>query len=307
MKGNMINLLITGAFSCEESDIKKLEELKIKVSFHKDEKENVENAGLYDAVICNGLFLYNDIKKFENLKYIQLTSAGYDRVPMEYIKEHNIEIYNARGVYSIPIAEWTLTKILELYKKSRDFYIKQENKLWEKEREIFELYGKTAVIVGCGSIGTEIAKRLKAFDTKVFGVDIYKPNESFFDEYYDIKNIDEAIKKADLIISSVPITEATYHLFDKEKFDIMNEQCVFCNFSRGKVVNEQDLISALEDKKIYGAILDVFEEEPLDKKSKLWNMENVILTPHNSFVGVGNKKRMFEVAYRNFREWNDVQ
>lgn len=301
IKGNMINLLITGAFCCEEYNIKKLEELNIKVSFHKDEQENVKNADLYDAVICNGLFLYNDIKKFKNLKYIQLTSAGYDRVPIEYIKEHNIKIFNAKGVYSIPIAEWALAKILELYKKSRCFYTNQEKMLWKKERKIFELYGKTAVIVGCGSIGTEIAKRLKVFGVKILGIDIFKADENYFEEYYDIKSMNEAIKKADFVILTVPLTDDTYHLFNKDKFDIMKQNCVFCNFSRGKVVNEYDLVSALENKKIYGAILDVFEEEPLEEKSEFWNFENVIITPHNSFVGENNNERLFNVILNNLK------
>ena len=173
--------------------------------------------------------------------------------------------------------------------------------IWEKEREIFELYTKTAVIVGCGSIGTEIAKRLKAFGVKMVGVDIFKPDETY-DEYFDIKDINESLKQADILVSTVPLTEGTYGLFNEERFSLMKESAVFCNFSRGKVVNEHDLIKALENKSIYGAVLDVFCEEPLDKESPLWDMENVILTPHNSFIGEGNQKRMFEVIYRNCKE-----
>ena len=271
----------------------------VTITFLQFEKDEVINPEIYDAVVCNGLFLYNDIKKFTNLKHIQLTSAGYDRIDTDYCKEKGIKLYNARGVYSVPIAEWAVLKILELYKKSARFYENEKKHIWEKEREIFELFEKTAVIVGCGSIGTEIAKRLKAFGVKIVGVDIFKPDENY-DEYFDIKDINESLKKADIVISTLPLTEDTVELFNKEKFDLMKENAVFCNFSRGKVVNEEDLISALREKSIYGAILDVFYDEPLNENSPLWDMENVIVTPHNSFVGEGNQKRMFEVILKNF-------
>ena len=294
-----MKLLLTGDFKYSEENLKALSDLGYDITFLQFEKDEVVNPEQYDAVVCNGLFLYNDIKKFSNLKHIQLISAGFDRIDTDYCKEKGIKLFNARGVYSIPIAEWAILKILELYKKSRKFYENEKNHIWEKEREIFELFEKTAVIVGCGSIGTEIAKRLKAFGVKIVGVDIFKPDETY-DEYFDIENIDNALKKADIIVSTVPHTETTDKLFNKEKFDIMKNNAVFCNFSRGKVVNEEDLINALENKKIYGAVLDVFETEPLDTDSPFWDMENVIITPHNSFVGEGNQKRMFDVILKNF-------
>ena len=102
-----------------------------------------------DAVICNSLFLFHPIEKFVNLKYIQLTSAGYDRVPLDYIKEHNIDIYNARGVYSIPMAEYAVASVLQLYKNFTFFHDNQKNKLWEKDRSLQELYGKTVWMWKC--------------------------------------------------------------------------------------------------------------------------------------------------------------
>ncbi len=298
-----MNILITGAFPLNNEYEQKIRELGYNVYFHKDERTLVDSPQIYDAVICNGLFLYNDIKKFKNLKIIQLTSAGYDRIDMDYIKNKNIRIYNARGVYSIPIAEWAVGKILELYKKSRKFYKSQEKHIWEKEREIFELYNKTAFIVGFGSIGTEIAKRLKVFGVKILGVDIFKPDCLYFDEYYNIKELNESLKKSDIVISTVPLTESTFHIFNSEKFDSMKPYSIFCNFSRGKVTDQSALIRALKEKRIYGAILDVFEEEPLSENSELWNFENVIITPHNSFIGEGNNERMFGVIYKNLKEW----
>ena len=109
--------LITGAFKYSKEQIEKLNSIGCETVFIQDEREKLDiDVSCIEAVICNGLFLYNDISKFKSLKFIQLTSAGFDRVDMEYIKNNNIEIHNAKGVYSAPMAEWVVLKILEIYK-----------------------------------------------------------------------------------------------------------------------------------------------------------------------------------------------
>ena len=217
-----MKILVTGAFQLNSDAKETIEDMGHELYFHKDERETVLAPEIFDAVICNGLFLYNDIKKFTNLKHIQLTSAGFDRIDVNFCNEKGIKLFNARGVYSIPIAEWAVLKILELYKKSKKFYENEKQHLWEKEREIFELFGKSAIIVGCGSIGTEIAKRLKVFGVKIVGVDIFNPGNDY-DEYFDINDINKALKEADIVVSTVPLTESTNCLFNKERFDQKND------------------------------------------------------------------------------------
>ena len=126
-----MNLLVTGAFKCTDEQKEKLN-LMFSVDYHDDERSQVQNPEKYDAVICNGLFLYNDIERFTNLKIIQLTSAGLDRVPLQRCKERGIEVKNARGVYSTPISEWAVLKILEIYKFSHFFKGNQNKKVWVK-------------------------------------------------------------------------------------------------------------------------------------------------------------------------------
>lgn len=118
------------------------------------------------------------IEKFKNLRYIQLTSAGYDRVPLDYVKEHQIEIHNARGVYSIPMAEFAISGVLQLYKQARFFDNNQKNHQWIKHRGLLELNEKTVCIVGCGSVGTECAKHFAAFGCQVVGIDLYQEKNS---------------------------------------------------------------------------------------------------------------------------------
>ena len=295
-----MKLLLTGAFKCTDEQIEYLKSLGHEIVFFGDEREKLDfDVSDIEGVICNGLFVYNDIEQFHSLKYIQLTSAGFDRVPMDYIKQHGIEIHNARGVYSVPMAEFALTGILQLVKQSRFFYENQKRCVWEKSRTIGELAGKTAVIVGAGNIGSEVAKRLKAFDVTVVGIDITTDQRPYFDKIELLNNLDEQLKAADIVVLTLPLTDDTKGMFDKSKFDLMKNSCIFVNIARGQLVVENDLVDALNNKKISGAVLDVFETEPLEKTSPLWDMDNVIITPHNSFVGVGNTERLSKIIFEN--------
>jgi phosphoglycerate dehydrogenase-like enzyme len=248
------------------------------------------------------LFLYTSIEKFKSLRYIQLTSAGFDRVPLDHIKEHDIEIHNAKGVYSIPMAEFAICGVLELYKQSKFFFDSQKAHRWEKHRGLLELAGKRVCIVGAGNIGTEVAKRFKAFDTAVIGIDLYPSQNEAFDSVKSLTELDDELTKADIVILTLPLTNDNQGFFDGKKFDIMKNSAIFVNIARGKLVNEQDLIAALSTNQIYGAVLDVFEQEPLPVESALWDMDNVIITPHNSFIGENNTGKLFKSITENLRD-----
>ena len=295
-----MKLLVTGAFSGAREQIEKLGH---KVIFMQQESDNLPcDYSEVEGVVCNGLFLHHDIKKFSNLKYIQLTSAGFDRVPMEYVEEKGIEIHNARGVYSIPMAEFALCGVLELYKNSRFFLENQKAHNWEKNRSLLELCGKKVLIVGCGNVGNECAKRFGAFGCEVSGVDLYPTENPLYLEMAPFDKLDEKLKTSDIVVLTLPLTKETENLFTKERFKIMKEQSVLVNIARGQVVREQDLIEALKGK-LLGAVLDVFEGEPLDENSGLWDMENAIITPHNSFVGEGNVQRLWSVIKKNLENY----
>lgn len=294
-----MNLLITGAWQQAKEHIAEIEQQGHTVAFLQYEKETLPcDAAWAEGVICNGLFLHHPIEKFTNLKYIQLTSAGFDRIPMEYVKEHQIEIHNARDVYSIPMAEFALSGVLQLYKRAEFFRKNQQAHLWEKHRNIQELYGKSVCIVGCGSVGSECAKRFAAFGCHVTGIGTYARQKPYYDMIKSIEELENILQKADIVVLTVPLNEKTKYLMNDRTFEVMKEGAILVNISRGAVVCEKALIKALQGK-LGGAVLDVFEEEPLDEKSPLWDMEQVILTPHNSFVGEGNGERLAEVIEKN--------
>lgn len=298
-----MNILVTGALQNPKVCIDKIQKLGHSVFFLQYENESLPcSYDDIDAVIGNGLFLSHPIQNFKNLKYIQLTSVGYDRVPLDYIKRNNIKINNARGVYSIPMAEFVLSGVLQIYKKNREFYDNQRNHIWEKKRELLELFGKKVCIVGCGSVGQECAKRFKAFGCNIIGIDnILKVSENF-DEVFRIDYLDECLHIADIIVLSIPLVVETKHLINEKNISYIKQGSVLVNVSRGEIVQTNALLEALKNK-LLGAVLDVFEEEPLDPQNPLWDQHNVFITPHNSFIGENNEERLHKIIIDNLRSY----
>lgn len=294
-----MRVLITGAWCASEEQLHKIAALGHEIIWHQQEREALSVP--YDSiegVICNGLFLHHPIEQFTSLKYIQLTSAGFDRVPMDYIQTKGIRICNARGVYNAPMAEFALGGVLQLYKKSRFFMKNQEKSRWEKHRGLQELAGKQVCIIGCGSVGAACAKRFQAFECHVTGIDKIVCENPFFDRMLPMSRLDAQLETADIVVLCLPLTEETWHLMDEKRLGSMKAGAILVNIARGQIVDTTALVQALENH-LGGAVLDVFEEEPLSGDSPLWRMENVILTPHNSFVADGNSSRLETVILEN--------
>lgn len=300
-----MKLLLTGAVTYTQAQMDVLQAMGHDVLYVQDERiplaEQEIDPKNIDGTVCNGLFLYNDISLFENLRYVQLTSAGFDRVPLDEMKKRGITVHNARGVYSAPMAETALCGVLQLYKQSVTFQRNQRAHLWEKQRNLQELTDKTVCIVGCGSVGQACAKRFAAFDCHVVGVDVAQIDAPCFEKVYSLEDLDAVVAQSDIVVLTLPLTDNTKELFNAERFACCKEGAILVNIARGAVVVEQDLINALQENRLSGAVLDVFETEPLSGDSPLWNMENVIITPHNSFVGDGTNKRLFDLVADNLQ------
>ena len=288
-----MNVLVTGAFQLNSEELAALESAGHRVFVHPDERIPVEQPERYEAVVCNGLFLYNPIERFTNLRLIQLTSAGLDRVPLDYVRAHGIELHNAAGVYSVPMAEFAVCGILQLYKQSRFFAANQAQHKWEKHRGLLELSGKRACILGCGDVGREIAKRLKAFGCHVTGVNRTVRVLPDFDAVLPLDALPDAAAVCDILACCIALTPKTRGIVSEEIFDCLHDGAVFVNVARGALADEAALTKWLQSGG--HAVLDVFEEEPLPETSPLWEMEDVVLTPHNSFVGDGNRERLCEI------------
>ena len=299
-----MNLLLTGCFNYTEVQKEKLASLGYRIHFVQQETEALPLAAAeVDATVCNGLFLSHNIEDFTNLKFIQLTSAGFDRVPVDYIKAKGIALHNARGVYSVPMAEWALYRVLEHYKQGWFFKNEQEQHQWTKHRGLRELAGSRVAVVGAGNVGQEVAKRFGALGCHVTGFDIHTNSTPFFDEMALTASLLEHIGLYDVVVITAPLLPSTRGLISYDVMKGMKENATLVNIARGGLIDQEALVQVLCERKDLFAALDVFENEPLEEDSPLWAMDNVAISPHNSFVSNGNNARMFKVMYENLKNF----
>lgn len=215
-----------------------------------------------------------------NLKWLQTWSAGIDSLPLESLKSKNIVVTSANGVHAYPISESIFALMLGLTRKIHTYVKNQQEKKWHHSGIKLEMHEKTIGIIGVGTIGKETAKIAKAFGMKVLGIRHSGKQQEFVDEMYTTDQLDMVLPNCDYVVVTLPLTKETKHLFDSKQFNLMKPSAFFINIGRGEIVVEDDLITALQNGIIAGAGLDVFEQEPLSADSPLWELENVIITPH---------------------------
>lgn len=301
-----MNLLLTGCFKYFEEQIETLLSMGYTIYFMQQEDEELPlPASEVDATVCNGLFLSHDIDDFTRLKFIQLTSAGFDRVPVDKIKVRGMELYNARGVYSTPMAEWAMFRVLEYYKQGWFFRREQTTGRWTKHRGVREVTGTKVAVVGAGNVGVEVAKRFQAFGADTTGFDIHNNETVGFDHMSLIETLKECIGEFDVVVVTAPLLPSTRGMISREILLAMKKNAVLVNIARGGLIDEQAMCEVITERKDLFAALDVFETEPLNDESPLWKLENVALSPHNSFVSDGNNDRMFGVMLTNLRNFID--
>ncbi|MEJ5368034.1 MAG: D-2-hydroxyacid dehydrogenase [Bryobacteraceae bacterium] len=203
------------------------------------------------------------------LEWVHVLWAGLDTLLFPALIESPVVLTNGRGVFSHSLAEFVIAGMLWFAKDIRRMRRQQREKRWEKFT-VEELRGKRLGIVGHGSIGRAAAALAAAFEMKVVGVGRTSPREEF----------DEVISTSDFILISAPLTEQTRGLIGEAEFRRMRPHAVLINVGRGPVVDEKALIAALREGRIRGAVLDVFDVEPLPPEHPFWEMENVLLSPH---------------------------
>ena len=246
-------------------------------------KNEIEKKLIDAEIIAGAPGSIPSIKKAKKLKWIQSFSAGVEKVLTQEVKESDVIVTNVSGIHAIPIAEHVLGFMLIFTRRFYETFKQQEKKIWKKDKKITELREKTVLVVGLGHIGTEVARLSNYLGAYVIAIKQNVKNKpDFISKVYSADQMDKILPKADFVILCLPHTEKTHHIFDKKKFKLMKKSAVIINIGRGGLINEMDLLEALDKKIIGGAGLDVTEEEPLPKNSKLWEMENVVITPHHS-------------------------
>lgn len=287
-----------------EENMKDIEALGYGIKVMKEEdivySEDLEDV---EVLICYNPFKTLDIGKMKRLKWIQLSSIGIDQLPIEYVKKASITITNNKGGYSIPMGEWVVLKALELFKNSKLLYENQANRKWKMDTSILELYGKTIGFIGTGTIALEAAKRLQGFDVNILGVNTDGRDIQYFDKCYPMSQLNEMLKLCHVVVGTIPYTKATHHLVNEDSFKTMRNGAFFINVARGSIVDEASLIENLRSGKLAGAALDVYEEEPLKEHNPLWDLSNVILTSHNSWISEIRNERRFKLIYNNIKKY----
>ena len=249
-----------------------------------------------------------DISLLPKAKWLHSFSAGVDRILTPAVAASDIHLTNSSGVHATPIAEHIMATLLIFTRSFHKTFQRQQKHEWEKDQSLSELRGKNILIVGLGEIGKETARLTHAFGAHVHAVSRSgKDKPEFVERLEKSDQLDAMLPSADFVVITLPYTEETHHLFDKNKFALIKPSAIIINIGRGGIIKEADLIDALKKKIIAGAGLDVFEKEPLPAESELWDMEQVIITPHHSGLSHKYMDRAIEWLCKNLEAYLNGQ
>lgn len=240
----------------------------------------------------------NLLEHAPKLKVVSNVSVGYNNFDIQSMKERNVIGTNTPGVLNDTVADLIFALILSAARKiaEMDSYVREGK--WDTT-DAEEMFGKdvhhaTLGIIGMGRIGQAVAKRARyGFDMEVLYYNRSRKCEAEKTLGVKYSDLDTLLSKSDFVLVMTSLTDETYHMIDEKQFNLMKGDAILINASRGATVNEKALIKALEEKKILGAGLDVYEQEPVDKTNPLLKMKNVILLPH---VGSATKKTRSDMA-----------
>jgi phosphoglycerate dehydrogenase-like enzyme len=218
----------------------------------------------------------------KNLKWVQVLSAGVENYQYPELMNSGILLTNGKKIASPGIADHAMAMLLSLTRKMTHFIAVRPNEEWVREDySLLELKDKTAVVIGVGGIGSNVARRAWAFDMKVIGVDIQQMNPTpFVERFVYPDRLNEVLPQADVVFMCVPHTKNSEGMMGAEQFKLMKKGSFFIAVSRGKTYSLNGLVEGLDSKRLAGAGVDVTDPEPLPKGHPLWKFDNVIITPH---------------------------
>jgi phosphoglycerate dehydrogenase-like enzyme len=245
------------------------------------------------------------------LRWVHATSAGAGEqvrkagLPAEVLER--VTITTSSGVHAVPLAEYAILGLLAIAKELPRFVEDQRARAWpETRRSLRELDGQTLLLVGLGDIGRETARLGKAFGMRTVGFRRTQgPPPEHVDEVHGPQRLPELAHRADAMVVSLPLTDQTAGLIDRATIERLPASCIFVNVGRGGAVDEPALVDALRERRIAGAVLDVFAAEPLPDSSPLWTLPNVLVTPHAAALSARENERIVELFVDNLRRYLD--
>jgi phosphoglycerate dehydrogenase-like enzyme len=240
-----------------------------------------------------------EMDKFPELKYIQVASTGYNNVDIKEVRKRKILLCNVPVANKDAVAEHVIGMSLALLKNFIPFDQQIKSGNWPLLTSSRELQGKTFGIIGMGAIGIKLAQKLIPFNVGIVYYDPRKLKQED-EEFYGLTYLplDELVKASDIISIHTPLSKETRSMFNENRFNLMKDNSIFINSSRGEIVDEKALVKAIKEKNIYAAI-DVFSVEPPDFSSELFHLDNVIFSPHIAGVTMESQERFITETIGN--------
>lgn len=263
---------------------------------------------LAEAEAVLGVVPPEDLARADKLQWYHLVWAGTDRYRKQDFPQ-GVTFTNGSGAYGAMIAEHMLACILSLLRQLPHYAALQRQHSWNPAWREGTLEGKTVLVLGTGDIGGSLAKRLRAFDCRILGARRRREPAPYFDETYALADLDSLLPQADVVACALPGSPETAGLLNRDRLLLMKPGALLVNCGRGSLIVTRDLIEVLRQGRLGGCALDVTDPEPLPQDSPLWDMENVILTPHVSGGSFGHlpetEDKIYQIAADNLSRWLD--
>lgn len=305
----MRELLILADF--QPASVRKLREAAgpdFRVDVAADSEPMVRYAALRTAEVILGEPDLTELTIAPQLRWLQLTWSGADRYTRAPDFPRNVALTTATGAFGVTISEYVLGGILTLCRRLPAYRSYQQRGVARSAGPEKLLFGGTALILGAGDIGTNVAQRLKAFGMSVVGVCRHRrPLPAGFDEVWTLAEAEKLLPLADVVVCCLPDTPETRGYFDRARLLRLREDAIFVNVGRGSLVVTDDLAAVLTEGRLFGAVLDVTDPEPLPKDHPLRRMRNVVLTPHVAGVSLGaapeTERKIVAICCDNLRRY----
>lgn len=251
---------------------------------------------------------FSTVRKAPALQWLHVFNAGVDHPIYTEMLERGVRLTTSAGSTAAPIAQTAITGLLMLARQFPRWLAAQRERRWDPMRVPDfppDLVGQTAVVLGLGSIGSEIARLARALGLKVIGIrrSPQQPGDPV-DELHTADKLPQLLPHCDWLIITCPLTTETRGLIDAAMLARLPRGAHIINIARGEIIDETALIAALREGRLSGAYLDVFEKEPLLAESPLWDLPNVLVTPHNSAAATGNDERVYQMFIGNLECWH---
>ena len=244
------------------------------------------------------------------LRWVHSTAAAVGILPLKELAARDVTVTNSRGIQAVPIAEHVMGGLLVLARRFNLMFSAQQERRWIQQDLTHDawpwsLHGRNMTIVGFGTIGQEVARRAHAFGMHVTGIRrrLDQPAPPFVHRVLGPNELEEALRGCDVLVISAPFVAETDRLIRAEQLGLLNAGAIVINVARGKIVDENALIAGLQNGRLGGAVLDVFEREPLDPASPLWTQPNVIISPHAAGVRPDHWDDVIDLFSENLRRF----